>query len=252
MQYIVESIQKSEFEVLGHEREFKEGKDYPPIVFELQDGKKVEITGKIDRMDIAKTPDGNYIRIIDYKSSIKNINLNEVLAGLQLQLLTYLDAACKKENVLPAGVFYFNLIDPIINGSQTMSEEEIEAELRKQFKMQGLILADSKIVRKMDLSLNTGASDIIPAYINKEGEVSKRANVLNQKQFETLQRYMEKIIKQISEEILHGNIAIEPYYQLQNKKTPCEYCEYKAICQFNQTTKNHYRYITNQEVTIEG
>lgn len=252
MQYIVESIQKSEFEVLGHEMEFKEGKDYPPIVFELQDGKKVEITGKIDRMDIAKTPDGNYIRIIDYKSSIKNINLNEVLAGLQLQLLTYLDAACKKEDVLPAGVFYFNLIDPIINGSQTMSEEEIEAELRKQFKMQGLILADSKIVRKMDIRLTSGASDIVPAYINKEGEVSKRANVLNQKQFENLQRYMEKIIKQISEEILHGNIAIEPYYQLQNKKTPCEYCEYKAICQFNQTTKNHYRYITNQEVNIEA
>ncbi|MCI9178264.1 MAG: hypothetical protein HFJ28_06965 [Clostridia bacterium] len=56
MKYIVESIQNSEFEVAGHEIEFKEGKEYPPIVFELKDGKRVEITGKIDRMDIAKTP----------------------------------------------------------------------------------------------------------------------------------------------------------------------------------------------------
>ena len=55
MEYIVESIQNSEFEIAGHEIEFKEGKEYPPIVFELKDGKKVEITGKIDRMDIAKT-----------------------------------------------------------------------------------------------------------------------------------------------------------------------------------------------------
>lgn len=56
MGYIVESIQNSEFEIAGHEIEFKEGKEYKPIVFELKDGKKVEITGKIDRMDIAKTP----------------------------------------------------------------------------------------------------------------------------------------------------------------------------------------------------
>lgn len=56
MEYIVESIQNSEFDIAGHEIEFKEGKEYKPIVFELKDGKKVELTGKIDRMDIAKIP----------------------------------------------------------------------------------------------------------------------------------------------------------------------------------------------------
>lgn len=57
MQYIVNSLKYSEFEVLGHEVEFKTGKEYPPITLELENGKKVEITGKIDRMDIAKTKD---------------------------------------------------------------------------------------------------------------------------------------------------------------------------------------------------
>lgn len=245
MKYIVDSLKYSEFEVLGHEVEFKQGGKYPPIIFELKDGKTVEITGKIDRVDIAKTSDGKYIRIIDYKSSIKNINLNEVLAGLQLQLLTYLDATCKSEDVMPAGALYFNLIDPILNGSQEMTDDEIKQELSKQFKMQGLILADSKIVRKMDTNLTTGNSNIVPAYIGKEGEVSDRANTLNSKQFDNLQKYMEKIIKQISEEILEGNISIEPYYRIRDKKTPCEYCSYKAICQFNQITKNDYNYISN-------
>ncbi len=245
MKYIVNSLKYSEFEVLGHELEFKEGKEYSPITFTLSDGKKVEITGKIDRVDIAKTTDGKYIRIIDYKSSIKNINLNEVLAGLQLQLLTYLDATCKEEDVLPAGVFYFNLIEPILNANSDLEEEQIEQELKKQFKMQGLILADSKIVKKMDTNLESGSSNIVPAYITKDGEVSEKPNTLNQKQFENLQKYMEKIIKQISEEILSGNIAIEPYYRMRDKKTPCEYCEYKAICGFNQTTKNNYKYIAN-------
>ena len=245
MKYIVNSLKYSEFEVLGHELEFKEGKEYSPITFTLSDGKKVEIIGKIDRVDIAKTTDGKYIRIIDYKSSIKNINLNEVLAGLQLQLLTYLDATCKEEDVLPAGVFYFNLIEPILNANSDLEEEQIEQELKKQFKMQGLILADSKIVKKMDTNLESGSSNIIPAYITKDGEVSEKPNTLNQKQFENLQKYMEKIIKQISEEILSGNIEIEPYYRMRDKKTPCEYCEYKAICGFNQITKNNYKYIAN-------
>lgn len=245
MNYIVNSLKYSEFEVLGHELEFKEGKKYPPITFELDNGKKVEITGKIDRIDIAKTPDGNYIRIIDYKSSIKNIDLNEVLAGLQLQLLTYLDAACKIDKVFPAGVLYFPVIDPLLNCDKQVSEEQIKEELQKQFKMKGLILADVNIVKKMDTNLSSGNSNIIPAYVNKSGEISDKANVLNRKQFEMLQNYMEKIIKQISNEILDGNINIEPYYYIKNRKTPCEYCIYKSICQFNQTTKNNYRYIAN-------
>lgn len=245
MKYIVDSLKYSDFEVLGHELEFKQGGQYEPIIYELKDGKKVEITGKIDRLDIAKTADGNYIRIIDYKSSIKNINLNEVYAGLQLQLLTYLDAACENEEVTPAGALYFNLIDPVLNANPNMTDEEITEELRKQFKMQGLILADSNIVRKMDTNLVSGSSNIVPAYIGKDGEVSDKQNTLNRKQFENLQNYMEKIIKQISEEILNGNIVIEPYYRTRDKKTPCEYCSYKAICQFNQTTKNNYNYIPN-------
>ena len=73
MKYIVDSLKYSDFEVLGHELEFKQGGQYEPIIYELKDGKKVEITGKIDRLDIAKTADGNYIRIIDYKSSIKTL-----------------------------------------------------------------------------------------------------------------------------------------------------------------------------------
>ena len=128
----VYTLKYSDFEVLGHEIEFNKGKQYEPIVLELNNGKKVEITGKIDRVDIAKTTDGNYIRIIDYKSSIKNIDLNEVVAGLQLQLLTYLDATCKIENMLPAGVLYFNLIDPIINSNKNLSEDQIDVYKRQE------------------------------------------------------------------------------------------------------------------------
>ena len=247
MKYIIESLKCSNFDVLGNEIEFKEGKKYPPIIIPLDDGKKVEITGKIDRIDVAKFEGKNYIRIIDYKSSVKNIDLNEVYEGLQIQLLTYLDATCQNEEFLPAGVLYFNLIDPVIKASQNLSAEEIEREIRKKFKMNGLILADVDVVKGMDKTLEKGASDKIPAYLDKDGNLSKsKSNAVNATQFEFLQKYMNKIIKQIAEEILSGNIELKPYYNVKNKKTPCEYCEYKPICNFNQNgCKNSYRYIGN-------
>ncbi len=253
MKYIIKTITESDFEIFGNEVEFKNGKKYKPILIELGDGKKVEITGKIDRIDLAKNKDGKYMRIIDYKSSVKNIDLNEFMAGIQIQLLTYLDAVSKIEDVIPAGVLYFNLIDPIIKADRNMSDEEIELELKKQFKMQGLILADISVVRMMDKNLDKGASNIIPAYIDKDNNLSNtRSNCVNKEQFKYLQRYTNKLIKEIANEILSGNIDIRPTYNRKKKKTPCEYCEYKSICNFD-TTKNEYNYVPDldKEVVLE-
>lgn len=242
--YIIESLKNSDFTILGNEVEFGTGKKYNPIVIELDNNKKVEIIGKIDRIDVAQNSDGKYIRIIDYKSSVKDIDLNEVVAGLQLQLLTYLGAACEIEDVLPAGVLYFNLIEPSINAKVT-DDTQIIDELRKNYKMKGLILADMKVIKMMDKTLETGASKIIPVYIKKEGEISSsKSSTINKTQFENLQKYINKLIKQISKEIYSGNISIKPYYNSKNKKTPCEYCSYKSICNFNNNAcKKEYNYI---------
>lgn len=250
MKYIIQTITDSDFEIFGNEVEFKNGKKYNPMIIELEDGKKVEITGKIDRIDLAKNKDGKYIRIIDYKSSIKNIDLNEFACGLQIQLLTYLDAACKIEDVIPAGVLYFNLIDPIIKADKNMTDEELELELKKQFKMQGLILADINVVRMMDKNLDKGASNIIPAYIDKNDNLSNtRSSCVSKEQFKYLQKYTNKLIKEIASEILSGNIDILPSYNTKKKKTPCEYCEYKSICNFD-SSKNEYNYVPNLEKEV--
>ena len=245
MKYIIETITNSDFEILGNELEFNKNGKFEPITIQLDNNKKVEITGKIDRIDLAKNKDGKYIRIIDYKSSIKNIDLNEVVAGLQIQLLTYLDAVSKTDNFLPAGVLYFNLIDPIIKSNKNMTNEEIEEEIKKNFKMQGLILADVNVVKMMDKKLETGFSSLVPAYIDSKGNLSEnRSSTVSKEEFKNLQKYMNKIIKQISKEIMSGNIDIKPYYNTKNKKTPCEYCKYKPICNFNGSV-NEYNYINN-------
>lgn len=246
MKYIIESLKDTDFYVIENEVEFKKGSSYPPIQLELENGKKVEITGKIDRIDLGKNAEGNYIRIIDYKSAVKNIDLNEVMTGLQIQLLTYLDAACKEDEI-PAGVLYFQLIDPIIKANKSMTEEEIKAEIQKRFKMNGLILADVNVVKMMDKTLESGASKKIPAYIDKEGNLSKsKSSAVTKEQFYLLQKYIKKTMKEISLEIMSGKIDLNPYYNPKNKRVPCEYCEYRSVCQFKRGfCENDYHYLTN-------
>ena len=243
LKYIIEGLVYSEFNIEGTEIEFGKKGKYKPITIQLEDGKKVEIIGKIDRVDTAISDDGKYLRIIDYKSSAKNIDLNEVYAGLQIQLLTYMDAVCKEEDLLPAGVLYFSLLEQMIKSNRKISEEQIEEEIRKNFKMKGLILADIKVIKMHDKHLETGTSKLVPATLTKSGDISEgKTNGVDKEQFKILQDYIYKTIKQISKEILNGNIALKPYNK--NGKKPCEYCSYKAICGFNpRLCGNNYNYI---------
>ena len=243
LKYIIETLIYSDFDIEGTEIEFNKKGKYPPIVLELDNGKKVEITGKIDRIDTADSDDGKYLRIIDYKSSSKNIDLNEVYAGLQIQLLTYTDAICKAEDIMPAGVFYFSLLEQMIKADKKVSDEEIEDMIRKNFRMKGLILADVKIIKMNDNTLKTGSSKMVPAAITQSGTVNEKwTNGVNKEQFKILQDYIDKTIKDISKEILSGKIDLKPYNK--KGKTPCEYCSYKSICGFNtKQNGNQYNYI---------
>ena len=114
--------------------------------------------------------------------------------------------------------------------------------------MNGLILADIQVVKAMDKNLDKGFSQMIPAYIDSEENISNgRSNVVTKEQFEDLQKYINKIVKQISKEIFSGDIELKPYYNTKKKKSACEWCAYKTICNFTPGfCNNNYLYINNK------
>ena len=135
------------------------------------------------------------------------------------------------------------LIDNVVKNAKNMTEEEIENKIRNNFKMKGLILADISVIKLMDNKLQSGASDIVPVYISKDGTLSeKKSSVISKENFDGLMIQVKDTIKEISKEILKGKIDIKPYSY--NKKTGCDYCKYKTICMFNTNIKgNEYNYI---------
>ena len=212
IKYVIEQLKYSDFEIAGSEIEFSNKSSFEPIKLKLETGEQIEVTGKIDRIDIAKTESGKYLRIIDYKSSFRNVDLDEAIAGLQIQLLTYLDEATEVEKAIPAGIFYYGMVDKVITSAKNKTDEEIEEELKKEFKLNGFLLADINVVRMMDKKVEKGYSNIVPAYIYTDGQLSlNKSNVITLEQFKDLQKHTKKIIKEISKEILSGNIDIKPY-----------------------------------------
>ncbi len=245
LKYIVKSLKDSSFEVLGSEISFGRGKN-PPMEILLDDGRKILIEGKIDRADIAKMPNGKYIRIIDYKSSYKDIDLNKVIVGLQLQLITYANETSKINDAIVAGMLYFPLLEPtVIKNNRDISKEDIENMIREEYKMKGLVLADVNIIKAMDNKISEGKSDIIPVTMKSQDEIDeKRSSTLSKEEFENLLKYSNKLIGKIAKEILGGTIDIKPSYSIKDKISQCKYCKYKSICGFNPKNKgNNYRFV---------
>jgi ATP-dependent helicase/nuclease subunit B len=243
---IVEHIRRSSFDPIGYELDFADGGQLPPIIIELESGEKIHLTGRIDRVDAFKTAEGTYLRIIDYKSGAKDFKLSDVFYGLQLQLITYLDALWQNSGlditppVLPGGVLYFRIDDPMVKEQARISEAELELAIMKQLKMKGLLLADVQLVKAMDSRID-GASLIVPARLNK-GEVLGKSSAASLEQFRQLRSHVSKLLRKLCTEIMQGNAAIKPY----RKKaiTSCSYCSFSAVCQFDTAREeNTYKTI---------
>lgn len=249
---IATQIKMSSFDQVGHEIEFGDKGDYPPISINLPSGDKIELIGRIDRVDEFNNENGTYIRIVDYKSGNKSFKLSDVYYGLQLQLLVYLDAILAnkekylEKKVFPGAVLYFKVDDPIISGDRELSNEIVEKKILKELKMRGLLLKDIKVIKEMDRELDNGYSLIIPAQIVKGSEVGDKTSGATLEQFELLRKYIRKVVISLCEDMLKGNISITPYKK--KKNTPCEYCKFAAICQFDPSIKdNNYKYLDDKK-----
>ncbi|HHW56835.1 MAG TPA: helicase-exonuclease AddAB subunit AddB [Clostridia bacterium] len=248
---VSEHIKRSSFVSLDHEVAFGDNQKYPPIKIVLSNGEEINLIGRIDRVDIFEKEDEAYIRIIDYKSGNKTLDLTDVFYGLELQLLIYLDAILEsaiKENtnLNPAGIFYFKIDDPIIRADKDMSDEELQMQIFKKLRLEGLVLNDAQIIKEMDKSIE-GTSYIIPATINKDGSIGKNTKGATKEQFELLRKHVKKTIQRLTEQMLEGDISISPYKK--DKETPCKYCPYSSVCQFETNFKgNEYRIIKSKDV----
>ncbi|MCQ2470928.1 MAG: PD-(D/E)XK nuclease family protein [Clostridia bacterium] len=196
-----------------------------PIEIQLKNG-TIKLTGKVDRVDMLKTDDKNFVRIIDYKSSVKEFSLANVFAGLNMQMLIYLFSIWKNgteqyENSTPAGVLYMPVANSVASLNRNATEEDVLNHHLKENKMNGIILNDSRVIEGMD---NTLSGAIIPVSYTKDNTF--KGKLID---FGLLQNLYEKVednLKNMGNSLHDGKIQAVPIDKA------CDNCDYRSICGF--------------------
>lgn len=206
--------------------------------FSLSAEERMHLQGRIDRVDVMEKDGDLYVKIIDYKSGQTKFSLLSLYHGLQLQLVVYLNAAMElmrrrkpEGGVLPAGIFYYHVDEPVLETEGAPDEEEIWRGVFEKLKLDGIVNDDPEIYGAMDTGF-TDKSDVIPVSRTKSGELSKTSSAYSTEQFATISDYVNRTITALGQRMMAGEIAASPY-ELRGK-TACEWCGYRSICGFDE------------------
>ena len=224
-----------------------EAGDFVPVAYEM----RFE-NGKIDRVDLCKDKDKVYVKVLDYKTGSKAFDVVALYHGLQLQLMVYMDAAVKMtqkhypdSEVIPAGVFYYRLNDPLVEKKVVGEEEEIWQKVLKELKVDGVMNLKDETLEHLD-HCQVGESAVIPVKYNKNGSLSKNSKVASEQEFEVMMRHALGKVFKVHQKILSGEVAAFPYRRKQ--ESGCDYCAYRHICGFDQKIPG-YKYRDIFEMT---
>lgn len=237
---IREHFQGTKVQILKSEASFGFGKE--ALTIELEDGRQINLKGKIDRVDVVDVKGKEYVRIVDYKTGAHGFDLANMINGLQIQLVAYLKAIVKKlaiggEELNAAGGFYFNVHMPVKEG-----RDEQLSEMR----MRGFLIADADVAGSMD-SKATGALKSMYIKINKNGEFDSQGKVFSSDELDALMSFSDVLIKNAAEDIYRGKINISPC--LGNGNDECRWCDYRTICRFDKNYGNKPRRIQSIDKT---
>ena len=219
---ITNFYKESGYVSIGHEIAFDDDSEFKPIELTLSNGTVVKLRGKIDRADIKRTENGDFVSIVDYKSSTKEVEFEKIYCGIQIQLPIYISAVCENlsgsaTNLIPAAMLYYHIDDPIIDGDFNMDTETVRGEIMKKLKMKGVIHE---------------SADIPSVYVVKKNLTINQINKLCETAY--------KKMKGALEEMISGSISINPVYG--GNSTACDYCPYGNICNFDAELEgNNYR-----------
>ena len=198
---------------------------------------KMSLMGRIDRIDVAEDDGNVYVKVMDYKSGDKKVDLTALYHGLQMQLVVYVNEALEKakkahpdKEVIPAAILYYHLADPVIEEKKEMSKEDLEHQLRQALCAKGIVNDSMSVIRLLDGSFED-KSEAIPVALKKDGGFAKGSKVQSSENLKLISDFVSEKVKSLGKEILEGNIALSPYER--DKEDACTYCPYGKVCGFD-------------------
>ncbi len=222
-----EELRQAEFEPAGVEIPFF---DRQSIVIRGKDAQCV-LTGFVDRADLYRAPDGRvYLRVVDYKTGVKDFDYTDILVGRGLQMLLYLFTLTQRSEAIfhtpvePAGVQYFPARYRVVTLDEGPDGEEAEKNRRKDLRRKGIALLDEQVLRAMEADLKGYFSGF---KADRSGNL--KGNLATPAQFDRLRRHVERTVGRMTDEITRGQLEANPFWR-QEEDSACKWCEYHSVC----------------------
>ena len=224
--YLRDEQRQSSFRPVACELKIGPGEDaVRGQTYRLSDGRTVQLIGTVDRADEWIEDDGTrWVRVVDYKTGSKKLDLREVYCGLDCQMLLYLfsltrDAGGRFTGAEPAGVLYL-LADP---APETTTRDK--AAQTMDYKLDGLVRDERKVFDAMDaeetgryLPFSFRGGEPSPYQKDKRADKAKLSRI---------QLHLDDLVTRMGEQLYSGCIAAEP---LVTGRSPCRWCDYGFIC----------------------
>ncbi len=242
---LLDEMEHSDFEPIDFELDFSHGGDLPPIVIDSSDG-KLEMNGKVDRVD-GYIKDGTlYVRVMDYKSGQKKFELSDLWYGLNVQLLLYLFAIQKQglgryraklaqqiDEIVPAGALYIPARSVLVNAPRGTDDETLEQLRRKQLRRSGLILDDPAVIEAMEHGVKKDG-EFVPIGYLKNGNVSAASlsSLASLEQLGKLSEHIRHILHSMGHALMQGKMDAHPVRRGPTEDV-CTWCPYRAVCRFD-------------------
>ena len=224
--YLRDEQRQSSFKPVACELKIGRGEDAVPAqVYHLSDGRTVQLVGTVDRADEWVEEDGTrWVRVVDYKTGTKKLDLKEVYCGLDCQMLLYLfsltrDKSGRFTGAEPAGVLYL-LADP---APETTTREKAAHSV--EYKLDGLVRDEQKLFDAMDAD-ETGRYLPFSYYRGAPSpyQKDKRADIAK---LNRIQLHLDDLVTRMGQQLYEGQIAAEP---LVAGRSPCQWCDYGFVC----------------------
>jgi len=222
--YLKNEQQHTDFIPLDFELSIDDEGEVVPRSLNLLDGTTIKVNGKIDRVDIASVNDENYLRVLDYKTGTRSFSLDDVVYGLNMQMLIYMFTIIENGyerygDVNAAGVLYMPSDPPV------PSIEDGYDRVKEAYRMDGLLLSEEDVVEAMEYE---GQGAYIPLRKNKKGFRYISDMSASSSEMDIIKRHIDNLIINMGQSLKAGDIKALP--TLKNNRKPCDYCDYTASC----------------------
>lgn len=197
-------------------------------VYKEYDGINVIFKGFIDKVMSTKYNDKEVIAVVDYKTGDKNIKLDTLNYGLNIQLPIYLYLLKKtdefKDSII-AGFYIERVLNNVFNIDKNKSLEDLKKE---NLRLQGYTNSNETIISLLDQNY-LDSKMVKGLKFKKDGSFYASSKVLSNEDMEKLIITVDEIINDAIRKIIEGEFFINPKV-VNGKNVSCEFCKFKDIC----------------------